>query len=91
MGGSATAVTVTAGIGTIGDAQQLQLHRTQKAGQPLSGADSSALTEQGSGSSSELMPLASEISTAKTAIKNARRTFRCYTRRGRVVQNAACV
>ena len=74
MGGSATAVTATAGIGTIGDAQQLQLHRTQKAGQPLSGADSSALTEQGSGSSSELMPLASAMSTAKTAMKSARRT-----------------
>ena len=74
MGGSATAVTATAGIGTIGDTQQLQLHRTQKAGQPVSGADSFALTEHGSGSNSELTPLASAMSTAKTAMKSARRT-----------------
>ena len=74
MGSSATAVTATAGIGTIGDAQQPQVHRTQKAGQPLSGADSLALIEQASGSSSEVMPLASAMSTARTRMKNARRT-----------------
>ena len=74
MGRSAPAVTAMEGIETIGDTQQTQVHRTQKAGQPLSGADSPALTEHGSGSSSELTPLASAMSTAKTAMKSARRT-----------------
>lgn len=72
--GSGTTATATSGIGSTGDAQQAQLHRMQNAGHPPSGADSLALIEHASGTNSELMPAASRISTAKTAMKNARRT-----------------
>jgi len=61
---------------SIGAAQQAQVHRTQNAGQPLSGADSVVPIAQLSGTTSELRPLASDMSTASTAMNNARRNTR---------------
>src|SRR4051812_29396360 len=54
-------------------AQQAHVHRRQNAGQPLSGADSVVPIAQVSGTTSEVTPLASAMSTASTAIRNARR------------------
>ena len=65
---------VSQGVGcSIDAAQQAHVHRTQNAGQPLSGADSIVPIGQVSGTRSELTPLASAMSTASTAMKNARR------------------
>jgi hypothetical protein len=64
-----------AALHSIDAAQHAHVHRTQKAGQPLSGADSLAPIAHVSGTSSELNPLASHISTATTAINKARRTI----------------
>ena len=72
--GSGTTATASGGIGTTGYAQQAQLHRTQNAGQPVSEPDSVAPTEHGSRTTSAVMPLASVMSTAKIAMKRARRT-----------------
>jgi hypothetical protein len=49
------------------------VHRTQNAGQPLSGADSLVPIGHASGTSSELRPLASAMSTASTAMDKTRR------------------
>jgi len=73
FGESDTVAIVIGSIGTIGEAQQAHVHRTQNAGQPLSGRDSSAPTAQVSGTTSELMPLASAISNARSAMKKPRR------------------
>jgi hypothetical protein len=69
------AATVVSGgvVCSIGAAQQVQVHRTQNAGQPLSGADSLVPIGQVSGTSRELTPLASAISTASTAMNSVRR------------------
>src|SRR5678816_3702650 len=65
---------VSQGVGcSIDAAQQAHVHRTQNAGQPLSGAESLVPIGQVSGTRSELTPLASAMSTASTAMKNARR------------------
>jgi len=58
---------------SIAAAQHAQVHRTQNAGQPLSGADSIVPIGHVSGISSELTPLASAMSTASTAMNNTRR------------------
>ena len=72
--GATAATAVSGGLAcSIEAAQQAQVHRTQNAGQPLSGADSLVPMGQLSGTRSELMPLASAMSTASTAMKNARR------------------
>lgn len=73
-GTNATRIKTTGGIGTIGDAQQAQLQRTQNAGHPLSGADSLAVIEHVSGTSSDVIPLASAIITATIAMKSTRLT-----------------
>ncbi len=52
---------------SIEAAQQAHVHRTQNAGQPLSGADSLVPIGQLSGTTSELRPLASDMSMASTA------------------------
>jgi len=71
--GESNAVAIVIGsIGTTGEAQQAQVQRTQNAGQPLSGPDSSAPTAQVSGNTSELTPLASAISSARSAMKRPR-------------------
>jgi hypothetical protein len=74
-GNSRSAATVVSGgaVCSIEAAQQPHVHRTQNAGQPLSGADSLVPIGHVSGTRSELRPLASAISTASTAMKNARR------------------
>src|SRR4029079_6886054 len=70
----ADATDVSGGVEcSIDPAQQAHVHRTQNAGQPLSGADSIAPIGHVSGTRSELTPLASAMSTASTAMKNARR------------------
>ena len=56
------------------DVQQAHAQRTQNAGQPVSGADSSTPMGQVSGITSALMPLASEIKRVSAAMKIARRT-----------------
>jgi hypothetical protein len=78
--GSANRLGGTAAIGmsggvvcSIAAAQQAHVHRTQNAGQPLSGADSLVPSGHVSGTSSELRPLASAMSTASTAMNNTRR------------------
>src|SRR6185295_18047751 len=58
---------------SIAAAQQAHVHRTQNAGQPLSGADSLEPIGQVSGTTSEMSPLASARSTASTARNSARR------------------
>jgi hypothetical protein len=57
---------------SIDAAQQAHVHRTQNAGQPLSGADSVVPIGHVSGTRSELRPLASAMSTASTVMRNAR-------------------
>ena len=71
-GGSAATVVSGGAMCSIEAAQQAQVHRTQNAGQPLSGADSLVPIGQLSGTTSELRPLASDMSTASTAMNNAR-------------------
>ena len=66
-----TTVLTTADALTIGDVQHAHVHRTQKAGHPLSGPDSLVPIAHVSGTSSALMPLASAISDASTTAKNA--------------------
>jgi hypothetical protein len=73
-GGEATEVS-GGGVCSIDAAQQAHVHLTQNAGQPLSGPDSLASIGHCSGTSSELRPLASAMSTASTAMNNTRRTF----------------
>ena len=63
---------------TIDAAQQAHVHRTQNAGQPVSGVDSLVPIGQVSGTTSELMPLASAISTASTEIRRALRISAIY-------------
>jgi len=72
-GGRRALATATGGICTTGDAQHAHVQRTQNAGQPLSGPDSLVPTPQFSGTTSELRPVASAISRAKTAMRRARR------------------
>jgi hypothetical protein len=57
---------------TIDAAQHAHVHRTQNAGQPLSGADSLVPIGHVSGTTSELTPLASAISRAGSATNSAR-------------------
>ena len=72
--GGTGATAVSGGVEcSIDAAQQAHVHRTQNAGQPLSGADSLVPIGHVSGTRSELTPLASAMSTASTAMKNARR------------------
>ena len=74
LGGTA-ATWISGGIVcSIDAAQHAHVQRTQNAGQPLSGADSLVPIGQVSGTTSELRPLASAISTMSTAMNNARRT-----------------
>ena len=70
---SRTGATVVSGAVecSIDAAQQAHVHRTQNAGQPLSGADSLVPIGHVSGTRSALTPLASPMSTASTAMKNA--------------------
>jgi hypothetical protein len=72
-GGRRALATATDSIGTIGDTQHAHVQRTQNAGQPLSGPDSLVPTAQFSGTTSELRPVASAISKARTAMRKARR------------------
>lgn len=72
------ATRLIAAVHSIDEAQQAHVHRTQKAGQPLSGADSLASIGHVSGTSSELKPLASDIRTATTAINKARASRSIY-------------
>jgi len=58
------------------EAQHAHVQRTQNAGQPVSGADSSTPIGQVSGMISELTPLASDIRRANVAMMSARRTQR---------------
>jgi hypothetical protein len=58
---------------SIDAAQQAHVHRTQNAGQPLSGVASLVPIGHVSGTTSDVMPLASAMSTASTAMRNARR------------------
>jgi hypothetical protein len=69
-----TAATVTSGgaVCSTAAAQQAQVHRTQNAGQPPSGADSLVPIGHVSGTRSELKPLASAMSTASAAMNNTR-------------------
>jgi hypothetical protein len=72
--GGTGATDVSGGVECSTDAaQQAHVHRTQNAGQPLSGADSLVPIGHVSGTRSELTPLASATSTASTAMRNARR------------------
>ena len=72
--GAAGATDVSGGMeGSIDAAQQAHVHRTQNAGQPLSGADSLVPIGHVSGTRSELRPLASAMSTASTASNKIRR------------------
>jgi hypothetical protein len=73
LGGRAATVVSGGVVCSIDAAQQAHVHRTQNAGQPLSGGDSLVPIGQLSGTTRELMPLASDISTASTAMNNARR------------------
>jgi hypothetical protein len=73
MGGRNVVTIVTGSMGITGDAQHAHVQRTQNAGQPLSGRDSFVPTPQVSGTTSELTPLASAISRARSMMKNARR------------------
>jgi hypothetical protein len=73
MGGRNVVTIVTASMGITGDAQHAHEQRTQNAGQPLSGLDSFVPTPQVSGTTSELTPLASAISRARSAMNRARR------------------
>src|SRR6185436_21025036 len=73
MGGRNVVMIVTGSMGITGDAQHAHVQRTQNAGQPLSGLDSFVPTPQVSGTISELMPLASAISRARSAMNRARR------------------
>lgn len=72
-GGSNPPATPTGIIGTTGDAQHPHVHRTQNAGQPLSGPDSLVPTPQFSGTTSAVTPLASANNRAKSTMRNARR------------------
>jgi len=72
-GGSAATVVSGGAMCSTEAAQQAHVHRTQNAGQPLSGADSLVPIGQLSGTTSELRPLASDMSTASTAMNNAQR------------------
>jgi hypothetical protein len=72
--GGAGVTDVSGGVACSIDApQQAHVHRTQNAGQPLSGADSLVPIGHVSGTRSELTPLASAMSTASTAMNNTRR------------------
>jgi hypothetical protein len=71
-GGSAATVVSGGVVCSIDAAQHAHVHRTQNAGQPLSGADSLVPIGQLSGTTRELMPLASDMSTASTAMNNTR-------------------
>src|SRR5262245_19709186 len=74
-GPGGTAATAMSGgvVCSIAAAQQPHVHRTQNAGQPLSGVDSLVPIGHVSGTRSELRPLASAISTASTTMNNDRR------------------
>jgi hypothetical protein len=72
-GGRRALATATGSNGITGDAQHPHVQRTQNAGQPLSGPDSLVPTPQFSGTTSELTPLASANSRARSAMKSARR------------------
>src|SRR5262245_62515953 len=74
-GRGGTAATAISGgvVCSIAAAQQAHVHRTQNAGQPLSGADSFVAIGHVSGTRGEPRPLASAMSTASTAMNNTRR------------------
>src|SRR3954466_11229285 len=84
-GGSVATVVSGGAVCSTEAAQQAHVHRTQNAGQPLSGADSVVPIGQVSGTRSELTPLASTMSRASTAMRNARRILvnipSCHRRR----------
>jgi hypothetical protein len=65
-------VLAIAAVFTMGDVQQAHAHLTQNAGQPLSGRDSLSPIVHVSGTSSELMPLASAMSNANSMPNKAR-------------------
>jgi hypothetical protein len=71
-GGSEASLVSGGVVCSIDAAQQAHVHRTQNAGQPLSGADSLVPIGQLSGTIKELMPLASAMSTASRAMNNTR-------------------
>jgi len=73
IGVGCASASTTSALWTTEDAQQLHVHRTQNAGQPVSGDDSFAPMAQVSGTNSELKPLASATRRASTAMSNARR------------------
>jgi hypothetical protein len=72
-GGSAATAISRGALYSTEDTQQAHVHRTQKAGQPLSGSESFVPIAQISGSSSALRPLASATSSATMAMRSARR------------------
>ena len=73
IGARAAAIVSGGVVCSIDAAQQAHVHRTQNAGQPLSGAVSPVPIGQLSGTTRELTPLASDISNASMAMKTARR------------------
>ena len=74
MLGARNSVAATVGaLCTMGDAQHPHVHRTQNAGQPLSGDGSLAAIAHVSGITSALIPLESANKRASTAIRSARR------------------
>ena len=73
IGARSASASTTRALCTTEDAQQLQVQRTQNAGQPVSGDDSLTPMGQVSWTNSELRPLASETRRASTAMSNARR------------------
>ena len=73
IGGSSDHASTSCALCTTEEAQQLHVHRTQNAGQPVSGDDSFTPMAQVSGTNSELKPLASATRRASTAMSNARR------------------
>jgi hypothetical protein len=72
-GGMAATAMSGGAVSSIAAAQQAQVHRTQNAGQPLSGADSLVPIGHVSGTRSELRPLASAMSKASTTTNKTRR------------------
>lgn len=73
IGSSSARASAARALCTIEEAQQLHVHRTQNAGQPVSGDDSLTPMAQVSATNSELKPLASATRRASTAMSNARR------------------
>jgi len=73
IGASSAPASTTRALCTTDEAQQLHVHRTQNAGQPVSADDSLTPMAHVSGTNNELTPLASATRRASTAMSNARR------------------